>query len=236
MAYKHSEDQITAINKFIEFLKDDSQVLIISGSAGTGKTSLIKDYAKASKQNNWNYIPLGVWGRSSSAVTQITGIPAITVAKYIKINKEIMEGSIDDENFNSWYKKQYSKRFLSDLVEKYFAQEISEINGDVIVVDEASCIDNDALIEFSNFCIDNAEGDFKLVFIGDDCQLPPIGQDESNALSQQWIEDNLGLSIFDKVELTVSHRTSEGPLSELWEELRPLAQVNADGGEARKII
>ena len=33
-------------------------------------------------------------------------------------------------------KKQYSKRFLSDLVEKYFAQEISEINGDVIVVDE----------------------------------------------------------------------------------------------------
>ena len=236
MAYKHSEDQITAINTFIEFLKDDSQVLIISGSAGTGKTSLIKDYAKASKQNNWNYIPLGVWGRSSSAVTQITGIPAITVAKYIKINKEIMEGSIDDENFNSWYKKQYSKRFLSDLVEKYFAQEISEINGDVIVVDEASCIDNDALIEFSNFCIDNAEGDFKLVFIGDDCQLPPIGQDESNALSQQWIEDNLGLSIFDKVELTVSHRTSEGPLSELWEELRPLAQVNADGEEARKII
>ena len=55
MAYKHSEDQITAINTFIEFLKDDSQVLIISGSAGTGKTSLIKDYAKASKQNNWNY-------------------------------------------------------------------------------------------------------------------------------------------------------------------------------------
>ena len=38
MAYKHSEDQITAINTFIEFLKDDSQVLIISGSAGTGKT------------------------------------------------------------------------------------------------------------------------------------------------------------------------------------------------------
>ena len=28
--------------------------------------------------------------------------PGIQPAKYIKINKEIMEGSIDDKNFNSW--------------------------------------------------------------------------------------------------------------------------------------
>ena len=236
MAYKHSKDQISAIETFIDFLNNDSQALIITGSAGTGKTSLIKDYAKASKQSNWNYIPLGVWGRSSSAVTQITGIPAITVAKYIKINKEILDNKIDENSFTEWYKKQYSKRFLADLVEKYFSHEKNEVKGDVIVVDESSCLDDDALIQFTNFCIDNAVNDFKLVFIGDDCQLPPIGQEESNGLNKPWIESNLGLTVSGVVELTESHRTSEGPLSELWEELRPLAKSGASGEQARKII
>ena len=46
MSKKHSDDQKLVIDQFGEFIDSSSQVLIISGSAGTGKTSLIKDFAK----------------------------------------------------------------------------------------------------------------------------------------------------------------------------------------------
>ena len=39
MSKKHSDDQKFAIDQFGEFIESSSQVLIISGSAGTGKTS-----------------------------------------------------------------------------------------------------------------------------------------------------------------------------------------------------
>ena len=109
MSKKHSDDQKFAIDQFGEFIESSSQVLIISGSAGTGKTSLIKDFAKISKQKNWNCIPLGVWGRSSSAITQLTNIPSLTVRKYIQINEDIENGKYEEETFIEWYKKHYKK-------------------------------------------------------------------------------------------------------------------------------
>lgn len=233
---KISEDQKVAIEEFKNFVKSESQVLIISGSAGTGKTSLIKDFAKISKQENWNCIPLGVWGRSSSAIQQITKIPALTVKKYIDVNDELEAGDkYEEKTFIEWYKNHYKKRFDFDLVDKFFRNS-DETIGDVLIVDEASTINDEELIKFTNYCMDNAD-DFKLVFIGDHCQLPPIGQTSSNAFDPMWFEDELGFEVYGNIlELTQSHRVSEGPLFELAKKLRPLSESNSDGQEARKII
>ena len=251
MSKKHSDDQKFAIDQFGEFIESSSQVLIISGSAGTGKTSLIKDFAKISKQKNWNCIPLGVWGRSSSAITQLTNIPSLTVRKYIQINEDIENGKYEEETFIEWYKKHYKKKFDFNLVDKFFGND-EDIVGDVLVVDEASTIDNEELVKFTNYCLDNSD-DFKLVFIGDHCQLPPIQQEKSNAFDGQWFEKELnfdvfgkqptgflggiaGNSKFDMLQLTQSHRVSEGPLFELAKKMRPLAENNSSGDEARRII
>ena len=193
----HSEDQEFAIEEFGNFLDSDSQVLIISGSAGTGKTSLIKDFAKISKQSNWNCIPLGVWGRSSSAITQLTKMPSLTVKKYLSVNTEIDQesGKYEEESFIDWYKNHYKKRFDFNLVDLFFGNSV-EMIGDVLVVDEASTISDEELKEFSNFAMDNAE-DFKLVFIGDHCQLPPIGQDKSSAFDADWFKSELNFKVYE---------------------------------------
>ena len=196
MSKKHSDDQKFAIDQFGEFIESSSQVLIISGSAGTGKTSLIKDFAKISKQKNWNCIPLGVWGRSSSAITQLTNIPSLTVRKYIQINEDIENGKYEEETFIEWYKKHYKKKFDFNLVDKFFGND-EDIVGDVLIVDEASTIDDEELVKFTNYCLDNSD-EFKLVFIGDHCQLPPIGQEKSNAFDGQWFENNLNFDVFGK--------------------------------------
>ena len=88
----YSKDQINAIENFQAFLDHVANVMIIKGTAGSGKTTLIKQFSKICKEQGWRFIPLGVWGRSSSAITQITGLPAVTVAKYINVNKRIESG------------------------------------------------------------------------------------------------------------------------------------------------
>ena len=106
----YSKDQINAIENFQAFLDHVANVMIIKGTAGSGKTTLIKQFSKICKEQGWRFIPLGVWGRSSSAITQITGLPAITVAKYITVNKRIESGEVlksngdPYEDFNDWFR------------------------------------------------------------------------------------------------------------------------------------
>ena len=246
MAQNYSDDQIKAIENFEAFLDNISNVMIIKGTAGSGKTTLIKQFSKVCKQNGWRFIPLGVWGRSSSAITQITGLPAITVKKYISVNKRIENGEIEKSNgelyedFNEWFRDLHLRLFSRavEAIQKFFSNEEDELKGDLIVVDEASCLSDKDLNAFTDYAINNSSEEIKIVFIGDDCQLPPIAQsgNMSNALVKEHMESELGLVCYPPVELIESHRASEGPLFELGQKLRPLAQSNAVGGEARSVI
>ena len=92
--------------------------------------------------------------------------------------------------------KALQKKFDFNLVDKFFGND-EDIVGDVLVVDEASTIDDEELVKFTNYCLDNSD-DFKLVFIGDHCQLPPIQQEKSNAFDGQWFEKELNFDVFGK--------------------------------------
>ena len=90
MANKLSSDQVNVLNDFKRYLEDASNYMVVSGAAGTGKTTLIQELQTAAYDNSWKCIPLGVWGRSSSAIVQITGIPAVTVSKYNRVHSDIL--------------------------------------------------------------------------------------------------------------------------------------------------
>ena len=84
--------------------------------------------------------------------------------------------------------KALQKKFDFNLVDKFFGND-EDIVGDVLVVDEASTIDNEELVKFTNYCLDNSD-DFKLVFIGDHCQLPPIQQEKAMLLMGSGLKKN----------------------------------------------
>jgi energy-coupling factor transporter ATP-binding protein EcfA2 len=245
MAMDYSEDQKNAIKNFQAFLEHVSNVMIIKGTAGSGKTTLIKQFSKVCKENGWRFVPLGVWGRSSSSITQITGLPAITVAKYIAVNKRIDEGDEDYEQYDSffdWFKELHLRIFdrAVEAIQSFFSnEEESNINGDVLIIDESSCLSDRDLATFTDYAINNSDKEIKIVFIGDDCQLPPVAQASkiSSALSKEYIESELGLICYPKIiDLVESHRASTGPLYELGQNLRPLAAANGTGAEARHQI
>ena len=97
MVNKISADQLEALDDFKRYLESDANYMVVSGAAGTGKTTLIQELQTAANDNSWKCIPLGVWGRSSSAIVQITGIPSVTVAKYNRVHQDIARNTISQK-------------------------------------------------------------------------------------------------------------------------------------------
>ena len=144
------------------------------------------------------------------------------------------------KDFNEYFKGFHRRLFADTLeaMERFFSNEEEELKGDLIIVDEASCLSDVDLEKFTDYAINNSSEEIKIVFIGDHCQLPPVAQygNMSNALVKEYMEEDLGLVCDSPIELIQSHRAGKGPLFELGQKLRPLAQSNAVGGEARSVI
>ena len=241
MVNKISEDQLNVLDDFKRYLQSDSNYMVVSGAAGTGKTTLIQELQTAAHDNSWKCIPLGVWGRSSSSIVQITGIPAVTVAKYNRIHQDITRKKISQTSFAEWYENFYQKKFsfFSSYLEpilKTFLQKRTEFKNTLLIIDEASTLELGEL----QLAFQNTQASFsnvKILLLGDDCQLPPRSSDTNNLFDLRWIEDNTRFQVFEEVKrLTISHRVSTGPLFELSSSLRTLASQGGQGVVAKKTI
>ena len=153
--------------------------MIIRGKAGTGKTTLIRDIQDRALDKDWKTIPLGVWGRSVASVIQLTGIPSLTIKKYIGINAKCKGFDYEWDSFEDWYENNYSKRYKSagkrilELINNTFFASREDMNKTLLIVDEASTL---KLKELSTAYGDTEEHEqnteTKVILLGDHCQLP----------------------------------------------------------------
>ncbi len=95
----YNEDQKNAIKKALE-----NKITIISGGPGTGKTTIInaivKLYARIHNFTNMeslaNIALLAPTGRASKKMSMSTGLPAMTIHRYLKWNKETNSFGINE--------------------------------------------------------------------------------------------------------------------------------------------
>ena len=132
--YKTIDDDITDLEKEFNITYSDMQkeaiikalennILIITGGPGTGKTTIIKAivnlYKKLNKLNDAELIKnialLAPTGRASKRMSESTNLPATTIHRFLKWNKELDEFMVNE------YDPDYSN---------------------LIIVDEVSMIDN----------------------------------------------------------------------------------------------
>lgn len=104
----YDELQIKAIN-----LSLTSKFLIITGGAGTGKTTTIKSIIKCFSDNNAKVLLTAPTGRASKRMFEVTGIESKTIHRIL------------DYKILSGYQK----------------DETNPLKGDLLIVDEASMID-----------------------------------------------------------------------------------------------
>jgi len=153
---------------------EECDILVVSGYAGTGKTSAIASFVKTLKELQYKYVLLAPTGRAAKVLAGFTGEKAYTIHKHIYRQKSVKEGIGEFQlNFNK-------------TKDTYF------------IVDEASLITIDGNSSGSMFgsgdLLDDlvsfvrAGVDDKLIIIGDKGQLPPIGLEESPALCIPYME------------------------------------------------
>lgn len=178
---------------------DGHDVFLLKGHAGTGKTFLIDALIKLLRAQQRTYALSAPTGRAARVIQEKTQADASTIHGMIYDFDKIEEYKIEGVEGSETYKLIVS---LS----------VNDAPADtVFITDEASLISDQHseaeffqfgsgyvlrdLMHFVNF--DNNKHRKKLILIGDDAQLPPIGMSSSPALSTDYLRENFGVRVFD---------------------------------------
>ena len=199
-----SQQQV-AFTEIEAFLKNDFNIFILKGYAGTGKTTMLKYIVDYLKEQNKQYIVMAPTGRAAKVLREKVGA-GVTIHRGI-YSKELSCIEVEDED-----KSKKSFKFVFPIIE-----EPSEI--EVALIDESSMVsDVESNGEFFVFGSGRLLTDLltsvktrgikKVLFVGDPAQLPPVTDSYSRALDENYFKD-LGYKVASFELTDVVRQTAE---------------------------
>jgi len=161
-------DQIHALDVFERFMTDSDErcVMILRGSAGTGKTSLASVIVRTLLDLQYKISLLAPTGRAAKVFSLTSGQPAATIHR--SIYRERTFAGLDGK-FNLNANLYRNRLFLIDEASMISLTSVNSTFGSGCLLDD--------LIQF----VYN-ERNCRMLLIGDKAQLPPVGEAESPAL------------------------------------------------------
>lgn len=153
------------------FSKRERQIFLLRGYAGTGKTSIIAALVKALNELQINTWLLAPTGRAAKVLASHAGFPAYTIHKCIYRQK-----AKGEDDFSLTQNMQQYAFFIVDE-----ASMISNLQGSDTPFGSGRLLDDLLQFVFSGYHC-------SLILIGDDAQLPPVGQPNSPALDKDYLE------------------------------------------------
>jgi exodeoxyribonuclease-5 len=167
-----TDDQSVALKKIASYICDNSNdvIFLMTGYAGTGKTSVISSVVKTLDLLRMKSVLLAPTGRAAKVLSSYSGRPAFTI-----------------------HKKIYRQKSLKDGIGS-FSLDRNLARDTFFIVDEASMVSNssaDASMFGSGRVLDDlieyvySGTECKLILVGDTAQLPPVGSAVSPALDSE---------------------------------------------------
>lgn len=178
---------------------EECDVLVISGYAGTGKTSAIGAFVRALKEFGYKYVLLSPTGRSAKVLSLFTGEKASTIHRHIYRQKSISGGFGE---FQLDFNKSKDTVFIVD--------EASLISSSSAIMQDSLFGTGDLLSDLVNFVRSGV--DCKLILVGDPGQLPPVGMECSPALDIPYM-GSFGKVLTAELTSVVRQASESGILS-----------------------
>ena len=175
LSFQPTGEQAQVLEALADFLtsRRSQELFLLKGYAGTGKTSLVGALVKTLDGLQQKVVLLAPTGRAAKVLSRYAGHPAYTI-----------------------HKKIYRQRTFSNALDNFSLSDNLHQHT-LFLVDEASMIANEALTGagFGTGCllddlvhyVYSGEG-CRLLLVGDTAQLPPVGAEESPALSVPMLE------------------------------------------------
>ena len=213
--YNLTENQKELVLRLDDFLSSSFPTFILKGYAGTGKTFMMKGLTDFLSESKRSFRIAAPTGRAAKVISQKTKHKAYTIHKTIYSSKDLKEFKTKDEDGTETFKFYYDLRNNEDPA------------NTIYIIDEASMLSNvysegeffrfgsgylfKDLIKHINF--DNNDHNKKIIFIGDNAQLPPVNMNFSPALDSQYLLENFNLesSEFELTEI-VRQKANSGIL------------------------
>lgn len=152
-----NKQQIAAISAINDFLKSPKTLFLLSGYAGTGKTTIIK---KILEKYRGKAIVSASTKKASLVISQATLFEGFTIHTLLGLRPDVKleEFNPNDPEFS---------QVEPALINRY----------NLVIIDEASMI-NSSLFDLIKLEV-NKSLTTKIIFIGDKAQIPPIDEDQS---------------------------------------------------------
>jgi tRNA A37 threonylcarbamoyladenosine biosynthesis protein TsaE len=196
-----NKEQAEVLSRIDNWISGDNPIAVISGRAGTGKTTLLKFIVKLLEKRNKTFSLLAPTGRAARVLSKKTGVVANTIHSAIYV-LDINSLDISDDS-----EKQQIVFEESDFAVD-FKLKSEENLYQIYIIDEASMVGDSS----------NAKGDLnfgtgslltdlltqigvihrkntntKILFVGDPIQLPPIHESGSPALDKPYLMNKFKL-------------------------------------------
>jgi len=177
-----SQDQWDVLSNFWDFYKTEIErsTFLLTGSAGTGKTFLIRILTTLLRKSGYKVILLAPTGRAAKVISRRTRRQAFTIHHHIYNVREDMNGQA-----------LFSLRNNKEATQTCY------------IIDEASMIGaqsddfttRNLLSDLMRFVF-NTDEQRKLILVGDPVQLPPVGYADSPALDPILLQNELHLNVY----------------------------------------
>lgn len=179
--FEPTSGQRMAMAELSEFMVSTAPngLFVLKGYAGTGKTTLVSALVKTLNHLKHKTLLLAPTGRAAKVFSVYSGNKAFTIHKHI-------------------YRVQMNEGMLN------FSRKENKLNRTLFIVDEVSMISDSqqrsdlfssrsVLEDLINYVFEG-EGN-KLLFVGDDAQLPPVHCEESPALQIDYLRHSFNLEV-----------------------------------------